>query len=140
MKLSWPSDARNLAFHQARHGHTCRGFCIAITSLLLYLCAASAQNPTGSVSGVITDTGRARISGAAVVIEAPDSKQSRHLVSDARGEFRAGQMEAGRWQIAVQATGFQSATASVVVRLGATEDVAITLVPGGVPRDGWRYQ
>jgi hypothetical protein len=132
MKLFWPSDAWDLTSRQSIHGRECRCFCISIAYLLLYLCAASAQTPTGTVSGVISDTAKARIGGAAVVIESPDSKQSRHLVSDARGEFRADQMEAGQWKITVEATGFQSATAIIAIRLGGAKEVAITLIPGGV--------
>jgi vitamin B12 transporter len=80
---------------------------LALTSAAaLVACAAFAQQPgRGSVTGVVLDPLGARVAGAAVSL-AGDARQE--TTSDALGKFSFAGVPAGRYRIAVAASGFET--------------------------------
>lgn len=96
--------------------------------LLLISCCCSftsvlAQS-TGSLKGIIRSQSGALLSGATISLE-PD----RHLTkSDAKGAFNFEKLYPGVYQMQIQFVGHQIYADSVVVKVGATHAVTITLL------------
>jgi hypothetical protein len=95
------------------------------------LCAAvlCAQNPSGTLRGVVQDSGRARIAAATVVAHLLSTLQIRTAACDARGEFRIDGLAPGTWEVTVSAPGFADAGAGVQIEVSATRDIAVTMKP-----------
>jgi len=86
-----------------------------------------AQNPTGSVRGVVQDASGARVPGARVSIQATDTSAQREVLADDRGEFRIDNLPSGVYRLTVQAKGFAGAHSNVTVQLSSVRDVTISL-------------
>ena len=71
---------------------------------------AHAQTVTGTVTGTITDPSGAVIPGAAVVAHNTETGVDSSASSDSAGFFRIGFLPIGRYQLTVNATGFNAAT------------------------------
>jgi vitamin B12 transporter len=80
---------------------------LSILILLIGVAAsASAQQGSGSVSGVVTDPLGARVAGARVTLTR-DGAQTAETVSSVQGEFAFNAVASDRYQIVVTATGFE---------------------------------
>src|SRR5439155_22193715 len=80
--------------------------------------AASAQTPTGVISGVVTDPAGARVAGARVSIINHDSGLGRNLITSTEDDFTAAALPSGVYQITVEATGFHRLERTTVVEAG----------------------
>ena len=92
--------------------------------------AASASS--GSVSGTITDTDRATISGARVTLDDAVSKGTRTAVSDRDGTFAFVSVPPGSYVVTVHASGFSPWTIKDVIVVHQGEDLAVPEVQLGV--------
>jgi len=102
--------------------------CVFVLALLgLGPGAVGAQNPRGSLRGIVQDASGARVPGARIIVQATESSLQREVASDARGEFRLDDLPPGLYRITVQARGFADATAEVKVVLGSLREVTVTL-------------
>src|SRR5271170_4424551 len=103
---------------------------------LLALCFSTAvvqgQNSSGSIRGVVLDSTKARIAGAAIEITRPGSSQTRRMTADAQGEFRIEDLTPGEWHVSVDAHGFASAAADISVAVSTVRDIVVTLQPSQV--------
>lgn len=102
----------------------------AFFSLLAFLFLPQlllAQNPTGSVRGVVQDASGARVPAARVAIQAADTSAQREVFANDRGEFRIDNLPPGVYRLTVQAKGFAEARSNVTVQLSSVRDVTITL-------------
>jgi vitamin B12 transporter len=84
-------------------------FVLAFFLAVVPMCVAMpawAQQSATSIVGTVVDPFGARIAGATVTLTR-DGKQAAETVSDDRGEFSVGPVEAARYQIAVSAAGFE---------------------------------
>ncbi|HET7619152.1 MAG TPA: carboxypeptidase regulatory-like domain-containing protein [Vicinamibacterales bacterium] len=104
--------------------------------LAAFVCAAPAyaqgSASTGSIAGIIADASGAPIARAAVRATNLDVGQSWTAVSDADGRFRLLALPLGRYRVAADAPGFESASRELTLALGQTLDVPLTLAVAGV--------
>jgi hypothetical protein len=82
---------------------------VRILALLLALAIAApsaiAQSIFGSIVGVVTDPSGLVVAGAQIALTNPEDKSTRTAVTDANGSFEFLNVESGRYEVAVQATG-----------------------------------
>ena len=101
--------------------------------LLLAVClalvpvVAHAQDPRGSLVGVVQDAKGGRVPAAAVVVRAAGSGLERQATTDALGNFRLDGLPPGAYQVMVNAHGFAEARAEVVVVVSLTQGITVTM-------------
>ena len=105
---------------------------IAAVSAVLLASLAQAQNPRGSLRGMVQDASGARVAAAKIVVQAVDSSQRREVSSEDRGEFRLDDLLPGAYSITVSAVGFAAAQADVVIAVATVRDVTVTMKPSAV--------
>jgi len=86
-----------------------------------------AQNPRGTLRGVIEDATGAVIPSAKIVVHAADSSLQREATSDERGEFRIEDIPPGTYHVVVNAKGFAEARSDVKVAVSTVRDVTVKL-------------
>jgi len=90
-----------------------------------------AQNPTGSMRGVVQDSSGARLAHAKIVARAEGAAFERQVTADDRGEFRLVDLLPGDYRLTVSVPGFAEAHADVELIVSSVRDYTITLKPGG---------
>ncbi|MSU68309.1 MAG: TonB-dependent receptor [Opitutaceae bacterium] len=98
----------------------------ALASLLAFFCVsfASAQTPTGRITGTVTNsTGNAYLEGAVVTI----TGTNRATTTDRRGEFDFGAMAPGEYALQISYTGMTQAATRVTVIAGQSASVTTAL-------------
>ncbi len=105
--------------------------------LALVMCAggmriARAQNPRGTLRGVVQDASGAVIPKAAIALRAKELSIERTAVSGPRGEFRVEDLLPGEYSLAVNAPGFAEAHSSVTIVVAQVRDVTISLQPSAI--------
>jgi Carboxypeptidase regulatory-like domain/TonB dependent receptor len=107
--------------------------CGAILGLMLFSAfqpfAMRAQNPRGTLRGIVQDTTGGRIPSAKIAVKAVESPLHREAVSDARGEFRVDDLLPGNYEVRVTASGFAEASSNVSVRISSVRELTVTLKP-----------
>src|SRR6202795_3824680 len=91
-----------------------------------------AQNPTGSLRGVVQDASRSRIPGATITAQAAESSIRREATADDRGEFRMGDLPPGTYHVVVIAKGFTEASSEVSVIVSFVREMRVTMSPAAV--------
>ena len=94
--------------------------------------APQAQQFRGSLAGRIVDVIGGRVPGAKIVVRAVGVSAERESTSDNHGEFRLEDLEPGRYQVVVTATGFADATSDVDVMVATLRDITVTMKLRGV--------
>jgi len=94
--------------------------------------AAWAQNPRGTLRGVVQDASGAVIPNAAISLRAKGSSIERTAVSGARGEFRMEDLLPGGYTLVVNAAAFAEARSEVNIVVAQVREVAISLQPSAV--------
>jgi hypothetical protein len=89
----------------------------------------SAQNPRGSLRGIVEDPSGDRIVGATVEVVPWGGTAARRGTSDPRGEFRLDDFLPGLYAVKVSAPGFADATAEVAIAVAAVRDLRVKLTP-----------
>src|SRR5437879_12665943 len=74
-------------------------------SLALLPFALPAQNPRGTLRGVVQDASGGRVPSAKITVQASETKLQRELTSDSRGEFRIDDIVRGTYPVNVHANG-----------------------------------
>ncbi len=92
--------------------------------LLLAAGALPAQEATGTISGVITDSTGAAIPGAAVEVQNTQTNFTRRTETDARGEYNVPALQPGLYNVSVTRDGFKKAVYSNV-RLEVNQVVTV---------------
>src|SRR5437764_14986868 len=93
------------------------GFC----ALFLFVAVAFlpfallAQNPRGTLRGVVQDASGGRVPAAKIVVQAAGSSLRREASGDSRGEFRLDDLLPGTYRLHVEARGSREASADVGV-------------------------
>src|ERR1700693_5247085 len=105
-------------------------------TLLLLVCAGltpylAAQNPRGTLRGVVQDSSGARIANAKVTVESAGLSAGRRLETSERGEFRVDGLLPGAYRVRVEAADFQVAESRVVVQVSSGRDIDVVLKPTG---------
>jgi Carboxypeptidase regulatory-like domain/TonB dependent receptor len=91
-----------------------------------------AQDPRGTVRGVVQDTSGGRIPSARIVLRAADSSLQREATTDDRGEFRIDALLPGLYKLSVTASGFADASSQVKVMVGSVREITVILKPSSV--------
>ena len=110
--------------------------CVVFALSLFFLCflslGLSAQvNPTGSLTGVVTDPSGASIPGATVTATDPATKAVLTVQSDVNGRFVLSNLSPDSYDVVVSHTGFQSgAYHAVVIQVGQTYTLKAQLKVG----------
>ena len=94
--------------------------------------AARAQNPRGTLRGVVQDESGAVIPNAAISLRAKGSSIERKAVSGARGEFRVEDLLPGDYRLVVKAAAFAEARSDVDIVVAQVREVTISLQPSAV--------
>ena len=103
----------------------------AVLFLLVMSVTAFAQTSRGTVSGTITDSTGAVISGANVVLTNTATTVSRSTVANSEGFYRFDAVDLGTYTIKITASGFGATNKSnIVVSANLTATVDAQLSPG----------
>jgi hypothetical protein len=102
----------------------------AVTTVLFGCCLAPAQVPTGSISGSVADETGALIPGAKVTVRNPETGLVRELTTGNEGGFMAASLNAGSYDVKVEASGFKALVSQVVVTAGGTSTVTLKMQLG----------
>jgi hypothetical protein len=107
-----------------------RGACLLSLALVFLLPGpVQAQNPHGTVRGLVQDATGGRIPSAKILLHAVDSALQREAVTDGRGEFRIDELLPGAYSLTVEAKGFAQASSEVQVTIGSVREMIVTLKP-----------
>jgi hypothetical protein len=126
-----------------------KGLLLGSLFVFLGLSSAIAQTSTGILVGVARDTTGAVIQNAAVQIRNLDTGEIRNAATKADGTYRMEAIPPGRYAIAVEETGFETAKATgivvnpsvvssydIVLRIGKTNNVVeVTAVSNAINTD-----
>lgn len=81
-------------------------FCLALLSLCGLPCM-QAQQITGTITGVVSDSSGAPIAGARVILRQVDTNATRNLVTSNIGSYTAPHLAPGRYDVRIEADGFK---------------------------------
>src|SRR5688572_2232754 len=111
---------------------------LRVPALLAYLFLvtvswpASAQTNTGEIAGVVRDPVGGVLPGVAVTARHPDAGLVLERVTDEAGRFFLPALRIGTWEIRVELPGFALRTETVVLEIGRTLSLDITLGLAGL--------
>jgi len=88
----------------------CRILFVCLLALWVCVPAALTQTVTGSITGVVTDSSGAVVSEARIVAHALDTGVDTAATTNAEGVYHIRFLPIGRYQVTVQANGFETAT------------------------------
>ncbi len=92
-----------------------------------------AQDPRGSITGMVRDAQGAVIPGAAITIVNDETNAAMQRTTNERGYFEAALLNAGAYQVSAQATGFKKAVRSgLQLSVAGRLDLEFTLELGQV--------
>jgi hypothetical protein len=100
--------------------------------VLLVPCALQAQDPRGTLRGVVQDTSGGRVPSAKIVVRAIDSSLERQAAASDRGDFRIDGLLPGTYHVSVDAKGFAQASSDVKVAIGSAREITVTLNPAAL--------
>jgi len=92
-----------------------------LISLLLLAAGASAQNPGGTIEGIVQDASGARVPRAQVAISERQAATARRITTDTRGEFRLDNLLPGSYRVTVDTRDFAEASSDVVVQVSTVQ-------------------
>ncbi|CAN5557271.1 TonB-dependent receptor [soil metagenome] len=95
--------------------------------------AAFAQSDSGSaaIEGTVKDQNGAVVQGSTVTIKNKETGLERTVVSNSNGLFSASVLPVGRYTVTARSQGFADISVSVVLTVGETTPVDISLAPKG---------
>ena len=100
---------------------------------LLAAAPAAAQGTTGSIAGFVTDQSKAALPGAPVTVTNVETGQRRTLVTDDRGQYRAGELAPGSYVVTVELSGFRTEQVqNLPITVGQTAEVNLQMQIGGM--------
>ncbi len=106
---------------------SCRTALFSFLILALLPFALLAQNPRGSLRGIVQDASGAVIPSAKILVRAAESSLQREATSDDRGEFRIEDLLPGTYHLAVNAKGFAEARSDVKVAISSVRQITVRL-------------
>lgn len=114
--------------------------CLLLCCVMLGLCAfASAQVPTGTIQGTVTDPSKAVVPGATVSVKSKGTGAERKVTTDEAGKYQVPTLPPGEYEVMVTAGGFKTGISTLTLQVGenistdfelevgqATETVTVT--------------
>jgi outer membrane receptor protein involved in Fe transport len=109
-----------------------RAMCLCVGLWLMATGVAFAQNPTGTISGRVTDSGGLPTPGVTVTAQSPMLQGVRAVVTTGNGDYVITLLPPGNYTITFELSGF--ATTKHVLDLAAAQvqPLNVTLAPAGV--------
>jgi hypothetical protein len=101
-------------------------------ALVLFVDLLHAQNSSGTLRGMVQDSGGARVASATIAVRLQSSSPARSVSCDRRGEFRIDDLAPGTYTVSVAARGFADAAADVTITVSAIRDITVTMTPSTV--------
>jgi outer membrane receptor protein involved in Fe transport len=109
------------------------GVYVYLVVVLLLASLASAQSFRGSVTGTVTDSSGAAISGADVKVVSAETGLTRKVTTNSDGFYTASELPPGTYSITISKSGFRTATAKgITVSVTTPARADISLTPGQV--------
>src|SRR5579863_7436433 len=103
---------------------------VALCVLLGVAGSASAQEPTGSISGTITDSSGAVVPNVNVTITNKATGAARTETANTEGVYSAPSLLPAQYEVRVEQTGFRTVVAAAQVIAGSTTTVDLSITPG----------
>jgi hypothetical protein len=114
------------------HARPERNAAYLMLAVLLLPAGMRAQNPGGTLEGVVQDASGGRVPKARIAIRAAQAPTAREITTDTRGEFRLDNLPPGSYRVIVDATGFAEASSDVNVQVSTVQDITVALQPAAV--------
>ena len=114
---------------------------LRVQALLAYLIVVTggslvaAQTNTGEIAGVVRDVVGGVLPGVGVTARHPDTGLVLERVTDAEGRFFLPALRIGTWEIKAELTGFAPRTETIVLEIGRTLSLDITLGLAGLAEE-----
>ncbi len=108
-----------------------RAILLSLACLLISFSAA-AQNPRGSLSGIISDTNGGRVGSAKVTVKAEGSALERTATGNDLGEFRLDDLLPGTYHLTVTAPGLAQVDTDVTIAVSSVKDITVRMKPAAV--------
>jgi hypothetical protein len=102
----------------------------AVCVLLAATVSTRAQEPTGTISGTITDTSGAVVPNATVTITNKATGAARTGAANAEGLYSAAALFPADYEVRVELAGFRTVVAAAQVVAGGTTNLDLTIMPG----------
>jgi hypothetical protein len=104
---------------------------VAVIAMALFASVSFGQITSGDLVGTVKDPSGAFVPNANVTVTNEETRVAVSVKSGADGEFRAGNLLPGKYDVAVSSTGFQSYTLhGVTIDINKTATIPVTLSVG----------
>ncbi|HTA43992.1 MAG TPA: carboxypeptidase-like regulatory domain-containing protein [Bryobacteraceae bacterium] len=103
---------------------------VAACMMLGIAVSATAQEPTGIISGTITDTSGALVPNANITIINKGTGAARATVANGEGLYSAPSLLPAEYEVRVEQPGFRTVVAAAQVEAGGTTNLDLTIMPG----------
>jgi len=96
-------------------------------------CAGQTSRVAGAIQGSVVDQTGNIIAGASVTVRNQGTNQTRTMLPNAQGFFRAGELPVGQYELRVESPGFSPyVNRQIVVSIGKVLQVGVRLTPATV--------
>ena len=100
---------------------------------IAFSCAAQTSRVAGAVQGTVVDQTGGAVAAATVTLRNQGTNQTRTIVTNAEGFFRAGELPVGQYELRVEASGFSPhVNNAIVISVGTVVQIAVRLGPATV--------
>src|SRR5450759_3910705 len=100
---------------------------------IAFSCAAQTSRVAGALQGNVADQTGSTVAGAKVTLRNQGTNQTRTLLTNAEGFFRAGELPVGQYELRVESSGFSPyVNNAIVVSVGTVVQMAVRLAPAMV--------
>src|SRR5579872_7243752 len=105
-------------------------YAVSVCLLLGVAVSAPGQEPTGIITGTITDSSGAVVPNATITIMHKATGAVRTTVANGQGLFSAPSLLPAEYQVRVEQPGFRTVVAAAQVEAGGTTSLDLTIMPG----------
>src|SRR5438445_1678328 len=100
---------------------------------LVFSCAAQTSRVAGAIQGSVVDQSGSAVAGAIATLRNQGTNQTRTILTNAEGFFRAGELPVGQYELRVEFPGFSPYVNTVIaVSIGRVVQVTVRLAPATV--------
>src|ERR1700674_4974385 len=100
---------------------------------IAFSCAAQTSRVAGAVQGNVVDQTGGAVTAATIALRNQSTNQTRTMVTNADGSFRAGELPVGQYELRIESTGFSPyVNNAIVVSVGTVVQIAVQLAPARV--------
>ena len=100
---------------------------------IAFSCAAQTSRVAGAVQGNVVDQTGGAVTAATIALRNQSTNQTRTMVTNADGFFRAGELPVGQYELRIESTGFSPyVNNAIVVSVGTVVQLAVRLPPATV--------